>query len=155
MSLFAAVQFVDENGNKITTKDDKNDKKEQRQQKKEELKEEKKIPNDPKMVKKLESIIIPKVEMEKISIIAALKQLNELSILNDPDKKGITFSMDTDDQLIAKADAIITFTKENVSLETVLKVVCRQSGYKYLATPEGVKISKPDGKKKENDNNKL
>ncbi len=137
-SLMAATQ-VD------TTKNNKDQKKDQ---KKEQKKEEKKIVNDPEMVKKLETITVPKVDFQKISISTAVKQLNELAMLNDSEKKGVIFSLDADDQMAASA-SIITFSKEKVNLETILKAVCQQAGYTYLATPDGVKLSKPDnGKKK-------
>ncbi|HBC89377.1 MAG TPA: hypothetical protein DCZ94_20750 [Lentisphaeria bacterium] len=150
LSLAAGVQVKDENGNDKITKNEKKD-----QKKEEKKKEEKKEANNPEMVKKLQAIIVARADFQKISVVSAVKQLNELAVLNDPEKKGISFSMDANDQL-SGGEATITFTKENVNLEMILNVVCKQGGYTYLASAEGVKLSRPDsGKKKDKDKTKL
>jgi len=148
LSLMAGVQVKDENGkNKLENKDQK--------KKEEQKKEEQKVQNDEAMVKRLQSIIVPKIDFQKISVATAVKQLNEQAILNDPEKKGVLFTVDTNDQLTG-GEATITFSKENVNLETILKVICKQGGYNYVAGAESVKLSRPDtGKKKDKDKTKL
>ena len=136
LSLFAGTQI---DTGKKNTKTEKKDQK----------KEEKKDPNDPEMVKKMQSIVIPNVDFQKLGLPEAVKKLNELAMLNDPAKLGVIITIDVNDQ-IGGTDVHITYTKDNVNLETALKAVCKLAGYNYLANPDGVKLSKPANAKKDN-----
>ena len=111
-------------------------------------KTDKKDPNDPEMVKKLQAIMIPKIDLQKVGISEAVKKLNELAMQSDPQKAGVNISMDANDQ-ISGAETPISYTKENVSLETALKEVCKHAGYSYVANTDGVKVSKPGNVKKD------
>jgi hypothetical protein len=144
LSVSAGVQVKD-NGKK-TTKTDK--------QKKDEKKEEKKAPDDPVIVKKLESVVVPSVDFQKISLVEAVKNLNTLAKLNDPEKVGVLFTIDANDQ-ISGGNETVTFTKDNVTIETILKVICKKTGYAYVISPYGVKLSKTDNRKRKDKQEKF
>ena len=80
---------------------------------------------DPVMVKKLQTIMLPKVELKQVSFTEALEIIRKQSCLHDPEEKGVNFYIRSS----AKDDRKFTRMFTNISLADVLRRLCDLSDY--------------------------
>lgn len=93
---------------------------------------------DSAMAKKLQTIVLPKVELKQVSFPEALEIIRKQSRLHDPEedpkKKGVNFIVKGS----VKANRPITLTLTNVSLSEALRYLCSLSGWKMKVEKNSV-----------------
>ena len=89
------------------------------------------------LYKKMQSIIIPKLEFDEVKLETALKYLQEFSKKNDSEKKGISFVFEDSDGKIDK-NITITMVLEGISLDQAVHYICKAVGLKYKITDDAV-----------------
>ena len=95
---------------------------------------------DRKTRKKLESIIIPKVDIQKKTLPETIKILTDHSKESDPEKAGVAMEL-TGYVPVTETDTEITLSLSNVPLSEAIKYVATLANFKYTITPTAVTFS--------------
>lgn len=95
------------------------------------------------MIRKLKSIIIPKVEFEEAKPVAVINYLKMAGKQYDPDKKGVNFFH----MNLEKANGTITIAVSDMSLYDLIKYVCMAGDLNYKIEAHAVVI-KPNPRKR-------
>jgi hypothetical protein len=86
--------------------------------------------------KKLKSIIIPKIDLEEVTVKTAVRHLYEQSKRLDPKKKGVYIFL-----VKSEFDKIpVSLVGHNISLEKAISYICKAAGARYTVTQNSVII---------------
>ena len=121
-----------------------------------------KVSNNDRIINKLKDIIIDKISFEEVSIATAIRYLRQCSKEKDPEKIGVNFVLrgKINEPLKADGDSAesggnaaarndkednevvpLTMMLDNISLETVIKYICKQANLKYRVDDNAVVIA--------------
>ena len=124
-----------------------------------------KVSHNDRIVNKLKDIIIDKISFEEVSIATAIRYLRQCSKEKDPEKIGVNFVLrgKINEPLKADGDSAesggnaaarndkednevvpLTMMLDNISLETVIKYICKQANLKYRIDDNAVVIASKD-----------
>ena len=87
------------------------------------------------IVTKAKSIVLPEFNLDGVTLLEAARQLSLASKLNDPESKGVSFTIT--DPATAAANPKITLALKNVTLEKATKRLAKAAGVKVTARDSG------------------